>query len=185
MAWPPIRSSNRQGPESRVQSPKPELCPPGTILAPQSWMLRRLITALAGSAGAAFLLVLVYPLSPGPDLSGYAAFVAQAFRPAEFSAVSGAPSNSRQTSDRIRIEHSVVQVPITPIQSAPVPEKRADASHVVGGNTRIALASNTSMPSRSGSRARAPEPPRTLLGRTMQRIVGNGRYTPQPFPRPK
>ena len=147
-------------------------------------MRRRLITALAGSTGAAFLLVLVYPLPPPPALSGYAAFVAQALRPAASSAVSCTP-DSRQSSDRIQVEHAVVRVPITPIQTAPVLEKRADASQVVKGDTRLALASNTSMPSRSGSPARATEPQRTLLGRTMQRIVGNGRYTPQPFPRPK
>jgi hypothetical protein len=81
---------------------------------------------------------------------------------------------SDPSSDRVRIETQIVQIPVIPSSKATSPKlkkaavRRSISAPVV--TTRLA---------RSTSNKRDP-----FLTRAVQRIVGDGRHTPQPFPRP-
>ena len=86
-----------------------------------------------------------------------------------------APSTETQApapeSDRVRIEHQIVQIPVIPAAATPSVKKAAARRTVNPApvvRTRLA-------------RSDRKDP---FLNRAVQRIVGNGRYTPQPFPRP-
>jgi hypothetical protein len=76
--------------------------------------------------------------------------------------------------DRVRIEHQIVQIPVIPAATAVTPRlKKAAVSRSISApaaSTRLA---------RSQTNKRDP-----FLSRAVQRIVGDGRHTPQPFPRP-
>ena len=85
-----------------------------------------------------------------------------------------------RTDERVRIEHELVRIPVTArpavkstrlTQPVPIPAPNVQRTRVEGQPLR---ASNP-----------APEPERGLVGKAVQRIVGNGRYRPEPFPRVK
>jgi|SRR5688572_8068910 len=84
-------------------------------------------------------------------------------------AATEAPAPER---DRVVIEHQIVQIPVMPVVTPEPPIKKAATSRSI-----TAPPSLTTRLARSDKR----EP---FLNRAVQRIVGNGRYTPQPFPRP-
>ena len=80
--------------------------------------------------------------------------------------------------ERVRIEHEVVRIPVTaprPMKSTrlaqPVPLPRVERSRVESQPLR---ASNPPL-----------DPERGLVGKAVKRIVGDGRYRPEPFPRVK
>jgi hypothetical protein len=81
---------------------------------------------------------------------------------------------STPADDRVRIEHEIVQIPITPAPAATTPRLKK-----VTGRHSITAPAVTTRLARSNSTKRDP-----FLTRAVQRIVGDGRHTPQPFPRP-
>ena len=85
-----------------------------------------------------------------------------------------------RTDERVRIEHELVRIPVTArpavkstrlAQPIPIPASN-------GLRTRV-----ESQPLRASNPA--PEPEGGLVGKAVKRIVGNGRYRPEPFPRVK
>ena len=82
-----------------------------------------------------------------------------------------------RTDERVRIEHEVVRIPVTapkpPVKSVrltqPLPTPRRVASPLL----------------RASNFAPSPEPERGFVGKAVKRIVGDGRYRPEPFPRVK
>ena len=88
----------------------------------------------------------------------------------------GAEADATQP-PRIRIEHEVVRIPVTEVNTV-VPERPEPSQPSRRGAARAAT------PSAPGARAarRDGETPRGLVQRTVRTIVGDGRYRPQPFP---
>jgi hypothetical protein len=76
--------------------------------------------------------------------------------------------------DRVRIEHQIVQIPVIPASDAPALRLKKAA-----GRPGTSAPAVTTRQARSNSTRRDP-----LLSRAVQRILGDGRHTPQPFPRP-
>jgi len=77
--------------------------------------------------------------------------------------------------DPVQIEHEIVRIPV-------MPDSRADAPRLRKAGTARSV---TGAPRATTRMARADKPEkRDPLSRAVQRIVGDGRYTPQPFPRP-
>jgi hypothetical protein len=76
--------------------------------------------------------------------------------------------------DRVRIENQIVRIPDIPAAGATPPRlKKAAGRHTISApvaTTRLA---------HSTAGRRDP-----FLSRAVQRILGDGRHTPQPFPRP-
>ena len=85
-----------------------------------------------------------------------------------------------RTDERVRIEHDLVRIPVTapkPVKSArvvrPVPAPSVQRSHV------------ESQPLRASNSTRESDRERGLVGKAVKRIMGDGRYRPEPFPRVK
>ena len=76
--------------------------------------------------------------------------------------------------DRVRIEHETVQIPVIPAPRPAAPRLKKAAA--TGSMSAPAV---TTRLARSNADKRNP-----FLSRAVQSIVGNGRHTPQPFPRP-
>ena len=74
--------------------------------------------------------------------------------------------------DRVRIEQEIVRIPFIPVTRPEPGRYRKAAGHSIAAPPRV-----TTRLARSDKK----DP---ILSRAVQRIVGNGRYTPQPFPRP-
>jgi hypothetical protein len=77
--------------------------------------------------------------------------------------------------DRVQIEHEIVRIPV-------MPDPRPEAPRLRKAGTARSLTGASRATTRV-ARADKPEK-RDPLSRAVQRIVGDGRYTPQPFPRP-
>lgn len=86
--------------------------------------------------------------------------------------------------ERVRIEHEIVRIPITgapelrgPRAVAPKPDR--------GPAALGRVASARPQPDGAGPPASAARAGRRgVISRTVQSLVGDGRYKPQPFPRP-
>ena len=85
------------------------------------------------------------------------------------SAATEAPAPER---DRVVIEHQIVQIPVMPVATPDPHIKKAATSRSITAPPPVATRQ---------ARTDKREP---FLNRAVQRIVGNGRHTPQPFPRP-
>src|SRR5262245_8562396 len=82
--------------------------------------------------------------------------------------------------DRVQIEHEIVRIPVMPVTNPNAPRFRKATSEPGVS----ALPRQTTRLARSEPRSDDKDKKGPLLNRAVQRIVGNGRYTPQPFPRP-
>jgi hypothetical protein len=79
---------------------------------------------------------------------------------------------ARADEDRVQIEHQFVRIPVTQEVSAAIA-----ASHRPVRRAR--------RPPQAVPAAARLEEQRPFLQRAVRKIVGDGRYAPQPFPRPK
>jgi hypothetical protein len=70
---------------------------------------------------------------------------------------------------RVRIEHDIVRIQVTPANFMEIQARHRRAPAASVGRT---------------SRVADPREPSDALTRAVRRIIGDGRYTPQPFPRP-
>jgi hypothetical protein len=87
-----------------------------------------------------------------------------------------APSH---TDERVQIQHELVRVPVT------VPKPPEKSARLAQPNPTFPVRDTRalSQPLRASNRVTEPEP--GLVGKTVKRIVGDGRYRPEPFPRVK
>jgi hypothetical protein len=95
------------------------------------------------------------------------------------------PTASASEPERVRIEHAFVRIPVTnapqfhALRAAASPKPDRDDAAAPRLASRRADASGVNGPDR-----RVKNDPSRLLSRTVQTIVGDGRYKPEPFPRP-
>src|SRR5262245_10352824 len=97
---------------------------------------------------------------------------------------SGAPGPAAQppTTDRIQIEHEYVRIPTgrspkATVQSISAARRSRTRAAESAREATAAAAAASSTEARAGVNQR-------MWNRAAKAIVGNGRYTPQPFPRP-
>jgi hypothetical protein len=88
------------------------------------------------------------------------------------------PAQAREP-ERVRIEQEIVRIPVT----TPPPARRVSVS-APAFRTPAARRASVLQDSRPAVRwaARDESQNTGLLSRTVKKIVGDGRYTPQPFP---
>jgi hypothetical protein len=84
-----------------------------------------------------------------------------------------------RTDERVRIEHEVVRIPVT-APKPPVKSARLAQPVLTPSLQRSRVASQ---PLRASNAT--PDPESNLVGKAVKRIVGDGRYRPEPFPRVK
>ena len=82
--------------------------------------------------------------------------------------------------ERVRIEHDLVRIPVT---TAKPPVKSVRLAQPAPRPAGIRYSRVDSQPLRASNNTARPEG--GLIGKTMKRIAGDGRYRPEPFPRVK
>jgi hypothetical protein len=82
--------------------------------------------------------------------------------------------------DRVQIEQEIVRIPVMPVTNPQLPRFRKAAIEP----SATPLPRATARLARSEPRSDSKDKKGPFLSRAVQRFVGDGRYTPQPFPRP-
>jgi hypothetical protein len=84
-----------------------------------------------------------------------------------------------RTDERVRIEHEVVRIPVTP----PKPPGKSVRLAQPVPRLNLQRLRGASQPLRASNATLDPES--NLVGKAVKQIVGDGRYRPEPFPRVK